>query len=117
MKRALTAAFVESVKPPEPGKRLDIWDSKLTGFALRVTETGAKSWCVLYRHQGRFRRLTIGSTAKFGLADARAVLQQLVGALPAGPDLGHVPPLVSDPRELGDLGREVAVPQPAAAYA
>jgi integrase len=86
MKRVLTAAFVESVKLPEPGKRLDIWDSKLTGFALRVTETGAKSWCVLYRHQGRFRRLTIGSTAKFGLADARDVARRILKDIAAGSD-------------------------------
>lgn len=48
MKRALTAAFVESVKPPEPGKRLEIWDSKLTGLALRVTGSGRRGRGQLY---------------------------------------------------------------------
>jgi integrase len=103
MKRALTAAFVESVKQTEPGKRLDIWDSKLTGLALRVTATGAKSWCVLYRHQGRFRRLTIGSTAKFGLADARDVARRILKDVAAGSD-----PLAAKRREDAESFGSVA---------
>ena len=74
MRKLLTAAFVESIKPSD--RRVEYWDAKLTGFGLRVTENGIKTWTVLYRHQGRLRRLTIGTYPTLGLADAREVARR-----------------------------------------
>src|SRR5271167_1820843 len=87
MRKALTAAFVEAVKPQD--RRIDYWDAKLAGFGLRVTENGAKTWCAIYRHYGRMRRLTIGTYPILGLADAREIARRALrdaqlGLDPAG---------------------------------
>src|SRR6516165_2360062 len=66
----LTAKTVENIKPPAKG-RVEYWDAALPGFGLRVTEKGAKSWTVLYRHNGRLRRATLGNYPAVSLADAR----------------------------------------------
>jgi integrase len=65
-----TARTADSLKAI-PGKRMEYFDAALPGLCLRVTGTGAKSWCVLYRHRGRLRRLTLGGADVIGLADAR----------------------------------------------
>jgi integrase len=64
---AKTAASIK----PIPGKRMEYFDAARPGLCLRVTGTGAKSWCVLYRHRGKLRRLTLGDTDVLSLADAR----------------------------------------------
>jgi integrase len=66
----LTARKVDSIRPT-PGKRTEYFDRGVPGLALRVTENGAKSWTVLYRHRARLRRLTLGSASVLSLADAR----------------------------------------------
>lgn len=82
---ALTARTVDSIKPTA-GKQVDYFDAKVTGLALRVTQTGAKSWTVLYRHRGRLRRLTLGSAAVLTLADARERARDLLRDASKGTD-------------------------------
>lgn len=65
----LTAAFVRSVKPN--AKRTDYFDADLPGFSLRVSEKGAKTWCVSYRFAGKWTRYTFGTYPVIGLAEAR----------------------------------------------
>jgi hypothetical protein len=55
-------------------------------LALRVTEKGAKSWTLRYRHRGRLRRMTLGSTDKRGLADARERARDLLVETSGGAD-------------------------------
>lgn len=70
MRGKLTAPFVESVKAPEHGQN-EYWDGKTPGFGLRVSQGGRKAWVLLYRYQGRKRRLTLGTYPIKSLADAR----------------------------------------------
>ncbi len=74
-KRALTIKRVQSIKPPVKGQK-DYFDAALPSFALRVTANGTKSYVLLYRPKlgpdaGKLRRLTIGTTAEWSLAEAR----------------------------------------------
>jgi integrase len=101
MRKALTAAFVESVKPQE--KRIDYWDAKLAGFGLRVTQTGAKTWCALYRHRGRIRRLTIGSYPILGLADAREIARRALRDAQLGLDPAAARGQARDADSFGEL--------------
>lgn len=101
----LTARFVESVKPT-PGKRVEYFDEDVTGLALRVTDRGAKSWTVLYRHRGHLRRLTLGNTSVLTLAKARDLARDHLYAAGKGADpaaekqLGRKAETISDLAEL-----------------
>jgi integrase len=81
----LTSRTVESVKPIS-ARRVEYWDDTLPGFGLRVSERGAKSWVVLYRHDARPRRLTIGSYPRLALADARDLARKALREIAEGKD-------------------------------
>ena|SRR5688572_24313058 len=66
----LTAHLVETAKPPAHGQRF-IRDIQLQGFALRITDKGAKSYMVEVWINGRSRRETIGRADRLELKDAR----------------------------------------------
>jgi len=85
MAERLTALFVGSVPPPATGQ-VDYWDAQVRGFGLRVSLGGKKSWIVIYRHNGRCRRMTIGAFPTLGLADARALATKKLRAAAAGED-------------------------------
>jgi hypothetical protein len=66
----LTDLFCERVKPPERG-RIEYFDASFGGLALRVTETGNKSFSVHYRLNGKLRRYTLGQFPALKPAQAR----------------------------------------------
>ena len=66
----LTAKAVENIKPT--ATRQEIPDSLLPGLYLIVQPSGARSWAVRYRHNGRPRKYTLGSYPAIDLATARA---------------------------------------------
>jgi integrase len=70
----LTQIAVDKLSPPKTG-RLELFDTHLPGFGLRIADTGHKAWVVFYRVSGRQRRYTIGTLAthpKVDLARERA---------------------------------------------
>ncbi len=84
-KARLTAASVERLRPPAKG-RIEHWDSLLPGFGLRVSETGAKTWVLMYRVGQRQRRLTLGKYPALGLAKAREKAREALDQLDHGVD-------------------------------
>ncbi len=68
--KKLTDLFVERVKPPARG-RVEYFDAVFGSLALRVTETGHKSWSLYYRMGPRLRRFTIGNYPPIKPAQAR----------------------------------------------
>ncbi|MCZ6589314.1 MAG: Arm DNA-binding domain-containing protein [Alphaproteobacteria bacterium] len=66
----MTSRSVAALKPPAEG-RVEYFDASLPGFALRVSESGRRTWVVLYRVNGRLRRYTFGTYPMMPLADAR----------------------------------------------
>src|ERR1700730_16866939 len=66
----LTARTLDALTT-DPDQQIDYFDESLPGFAIRVSKLGKKSWCVVYRHAGKVRRLTLGSYPPITLADAR----------------------------------------------
>ena len=88
MRVALTKLFVASVSPPQQGQ-IDYWDTRVSGFGLRVSAGGQKSWVIIYRHNTRLRRMTLGPYPALSLADARQLARAALrdaahGADPAG---------------------------------
>ena len=104
MRKNITAAFVDSVKAPERGQ-VDVWDSKLTGFGLRLSQGGRRTWMIVYRHQGRQRRYKIGTYPPLSLADAREQARGKLAQVQMGTDVAAVKQAARDGDTFGDLVR------------
>ena len=77
-------------KAPIPGQgQVEIWDAQIPGFGLRISAKGRKSFVLLYRHQGRPRRLTLGAYPGVTLAAARARAHAALGEVADGGDPGR----------------------------
>ncbi|MDE2075011.1 MAG: DUF4102 domain-containing protein, partial [Alphaproteobacteria bacterium] len=88
MKRRLTDLAVERLQAPPEG-RLELWDTLLPGFGLRVTSRGKKSWVAMYRLGGRGarkQRITLGSYPALSLAAAREQARDIFAQVSAGRD-------------------------------
>lgn len=72
-------------KPPAAG-RVDYFDSILPAFGLRVSATGAASWFVFYRVDGKQVRDIIGRFPAKGLADARELARGKLRLVERGRD-------------------------------
>jgi integrase len=70
LRRGLTAASVERIKPPSSGQK-EYFDKGFPGFALRVSYGGGKSFVFFYRINGRLRRMSLGTYPALSLAKAR----------------------------------------------
>jgi integrase len=80
----LTATLVEKIKTP--ARRIEMPDAVLPGFYLVLQPSGHKSYAVRYRHAGRTRKLTLGTTAVLPLALARERAREALQTIAAGRD-------------------------------
>ena len=73
----LTKRFVDSVRAQRTDKDVTHWDDTLKGFGLRIQASGAASYIIMYRtHEGRQRKLTIGSAGTITPDEARSEARQ-----------------------------------------
>lgn len=80
----LTVKGVEALRPG--AKRVDFWDDSVTGFHLRVTPNGAKTYAVWYRVNGIARRYTIDNADEVSLEAARQRAREVIAAAGRGED-------------------------------
>jgi len=80
----LTAKAVETIKPT--AVRQEIPDRLLPGLYLIVQPSGARSWAVRYRHNGRPRKHTLGPYPAIDLKSARALGSKVLRAAAEGRD-------------------------------
>jgi integrase len=87
MSESLTEKFVKTVHPPEKGA-VTHWDDdpKAKGFGLRVYASGAISFFVNYRIDGREKRITIGSHPTWTVEAARKRAKELRREIDKGQD-------------------------------
>src|SRR5271157_6163546 len=83
-KRAVDAAT------PRPGRYI-VWDTELKGFALRVAESGTKTYILRYRPRGTGRAgprrfMVLGRHGVLTPDEARAQAKTFLGAVAAGQD-------------------------------
>lgn len=97
---ALTDRFVAGVKQ-DRGQR-DHFDSHARGLALRVADSGLKTWCLFFTspRDGRRTRSTIGRYPEITLAEARARALEARQHLSAGIDPRDVAHGVMTVRQL-----------------
>ncbi len=77
---------IAALKPK--AERYEAWEDGRTGFGVRVSPAGRKSWVFMYRFEGTPRRMTFGTYPQRGLADARVDLAIAKQRLQAGVDPG-----------------------------
>jgi len=80
----LTSKAVEAIKPAST--RQEIPDGLLPGLYLIVQPSGARSWAVRYRHNGRPRKHTLGTYPAIDLKAARVLGTKVLRAAAEGRD-------------------------------
>ena len=85
MSKALTAKAVDAAKP-DPKKRREIPDGRLSGLYLIVQPSGAKVWAARYRYNGRPRKLTLGKYPLLSLSEARDKAREVLAEVDIGND-------------------------------
>jgi len=81
--------------------RIEVWDSLLPGFGVRVTSRGVKSWFAFTRVSGKPVRVTLGRYPVVGLSEARKAARIALEEAAAGGDPRPEPPAPS--KTLEDL--------------
>jgi integrase len=82
----LSASVIKTLQPPSSGNRV-FFDSEVSGFGLRVTANGARSFILNYRTVGgRERRKTIGAWPIWTATDARREAARLRHLVDQGGD-------------------------------
>ena len=85
MARALNVRTIDAIKPHKT-KRQEIPDNIVRGLYLVVQPSGAKSWAVRYRHDGKPTKLTLGPCPRLGLGEARTAARETLGIVSEGND-------------------------------
>jgi hypothetical protein len=82
----ITKRMVDSVVAPASGE-VNVWDSEVPGFSLRVRSTGSKVYVVEYRNRAqRKRRVTLGRHGRLTVEQARDLARQVLAAVARGED-------------------------------
>lgn len=81
----LNKSAIEKLPTPTKGYSL-YWDEKLSGFGIRVTSTGVKSFIFQRRINGRDTRFTIGRFGELTAEQARKEAEKLGGDIAKGSD-------------------------------
>jgi integrase len=73
-------------KLPNPARRKEIPDGKVRGLFLQLQPSGARSWALRYRYNGKPRKLTLGAWPTLDLAGARRSAQRRAVEIADGRD-------------------------------
>lgn len=79
----LTSAAAKRLKSPAKGQ-VDYFDDLLPSFGLRASYSGAKSWFVMTRVNGKLIRTTIGRFPGIPLREARSKARDIITLAQAG---------------------------------
>ena len=63
-----TDRSISALKPK--AVRYEVWEDGRTGFGVRVSPKGRKTWILMYRFDGKARRMTLGTYPEMSLASA-----------------------------------------------
>ena len=80
----ITKRSVDALEPTS--RRYVSWDDTLSGFGVRVTPSGRKTFICRYRSDGVRRQYTIGRYGVITAEEARAEARRILGAVVLGDD-------------------------------
>lgn len=78
----LTKSIVDNLEIT--GKDHIVWDSQLSGFGIRISPKGRKTFVVQYRHNGKSKKVRLGKYGLVTVDQARKEAQTVLGALASG---------------------------------
>lgn len=79
----ITKSYVEKLSTPATGQAF-VRDAELKGFAVRITASGAKSFILEKRIDGKVKRLTLGRYPELTVEQARKEAHKLLGHIAVG---------------------------------
>ncbi len=80
----MTDTEVRNLKPK--AQRYEVWEDGRTGFGVRVSPRGRRTFQFMYLHHGKGRRMALGVYGQITLADARVLHAEAKKALTEGRD-------------------------------
>src|SRR5712691_4826487 len=87
MRHPLTDVRIRNLPLPKSGQ-FEVWDTRIPGFGMRVSHGGAMAFVLVYRFNGRSRRMTLGRYSTLTLSDARKLAHEALRAVALGSDPG-----------------------------
>ena len=81
----LTDVYIRKMAAPERGQ-VDIWDAKISGFGIRCSASGTKTFVMVYRYRGDWRRDGLGQYPATSLQEARRKAETARAELSEGKD-------------------------------
>lgn len=81
----LTDVFLRKMRPPEQAQ-IDVWDRWIPGFGVRCSRAGTKTFVLVYRVRGKWRRMSLGRYPNLKLAEARKRADAALREISAGRD-------------------------------
>jgi len=87
-KKPLTDRAIKAAKPAPTGKRTLLWDAIVPGLALRVTDSGKRSFVLVTRYPGSKQPAprSLGSVGVISLSNARALARHWLELIGNGVD-------------------------------
>ncbi len=79
----ITKSYVDKLSTPATGQAF-VRDMELKGFAVRITSTGAKSFILEKRIDGKVKRVTLGRYPELTVEQARKEAHKLLGHIATG---------------------------------
>ncbi|SFK66041.1 Site-specific recombinase XerC [Nitrosomonas aestuarii] len=79
----ITKSYVDKLSTPATGQAF-VRDMELKGFAVRITSTGAKSFILEKRIDGKVKRMTLGRYPELTVEQARKEAHKLLGHIATG---------------------------------
>ena len=86
-KITLTPGFVKSATCPSGNKRIEYFDTEITGFSLEVRASGGQTYYQRYRDsRGRIRQVKLGNARDLLFSDARRLALRILRQVALGDD-------------------------------
>ena len=107
--KTLTDIDCKNLGPAPEGKRVEVRDAGCPGLALRITDSGAKSWVMIYFFGGRKRRLTLGTYGAhpdISLSEARKMGFKAIAKVLRGEDPGATKAAARASQTVGEFAKE-----------
>lgn len=104
-----TKAVLEAAKPPAPGQRLVLIDTKERGLQCRITSNGVKTFSVFRRVKGgQPERITLGKFDEMSVEQARTQAAQINSAIAQGANPAQVKRVNKEELTFGEIFEDYA---------